>query len=105
MESIAHFGTDLCIGRDIAQRLISSMLITEAFVKEISDKFSNFVLHLGQFVAGDEKLWGLWFILPETSTKLVNGKEYTMILQENCLFITTILKKVLEKSTIILVGS
>lgn len=58
-EARAHFRT---LGAEVAntsimQRLLSKMLLTEDYAVLLSKKFRDFVLSLGDYAAGDEKLW------------------------------------------------
>ena len=56
-ESITHLrALGKCAGREIIQRLISTMLLTTDFSDEISKNFYSLALSLGQYTTGDEKL-------------------------------------------------
>jgi hypothetical protein len=44
-------------GRENIEKIISTILFTKEFTDEISQNFQNLVLYLGQYIAGDEKLF------------------------------------------------
>lgn len=59
-EAIEHCRNNLqlpCASRDTIEKLLANMLLTEEYVDELSDNFQSVIRHLGQYVAGDEKLF------------------------------------------------
>ena len=60
------------IGREIIEKLIGNMLLSQNYSEEISQNFISILASLGQSVAGDEKLW--WFTGNSESIRLVPSK-------------------------------